>query len=413
MLNRLVDLGNTVIVVEHNLDVIKTADWVIDLGPEAGDAGGRLVAEGTPETVAKVPESHTGAILVDVLAAGPRVARVKFDPHAAEKGQTGDVALEAVGKDSLMPWQADGRRWHTTDRLSHSGTPCRWEGNILDWIDKEIHKRGVFSPTNWNHRSVIEIAAVKKSQGWFFHGMSGMEWLVRLVFRVGKNTFKAADLVKRLAIPPLNDTQGVQAYGNEERVRVANRKGPWQEVTVLAHRLSEIDTPAFHAFLDQAVKAFNASLTKQRTSIEDVMPWKVNGQRWHMGDKGFKPGKKVLWDRSLLTRLLDIVKAVEPKVEVEWNARDGIMLRVPGIGRSWAQCRTKDFKGLDCRFLGKKGQFNLSQLEGLGIQPQISGHRAESDVIRLVFQQNDQMPVGRLKQVLAEHLRGFREVFGG
>src|SRR5207237_628954 len=70
VLNRLVDLGNTVIVVEHNLDVIKTADWVIDLGPEAGDAGGRVVAAGTPEEVARVPESHTGAILNDVLDAG-------------------------------------------------------------------------------------------------------------------------------------------------------------------------------------------------------------------------------------------------------------------------------------------------------------------------------------------------------
>jgi excinuclease ABC subunit A len=75
VLNRLVDLGNTVIVVEHNLDVIKTADWVIDLGPEAGDAGGYLVAAGTPEDVACVPESHTGAILAEVLAAGPHAER--------------------------------------------------------------------------------------------------------------------------------------------------------------------------------------------------------------------------------------------------------------------------------------------------------------------------------------------------
>src|SRR5207249_6715699 len=51
VLNRLVDLGNTVIVVEHNLDVIKTADWIIDLGPEGGDGGGRVVAEGTPENI--------------------------------------------------------------------------------------------------------------------------------------------------------------------------------------------------------------------------------------------------------------------------------------------------------------------------------------------------------------------------
>jgi excinuclease ABC subunit A len=323
-----------------------------------------------------------------------------------------DLDLDDVGKDAQMPWETDGRRWHTHDRVSHSGTACRWEGEILDWIDKQIHKRGAFSPTNWNHRSVIEIAAVKKSQGWFFHGMSGMEWLVRLVFRVGRNTFKQSALVERLGIPPLNETPGVEAYGNEERVRAANRKGPWQEVTVLAHRLSEIDTPAFQAFLDQAVKAFQASLNKQQTNIESVMPWKVNGQRWHLGEKGFAPAKAVKWDRSLLPRLLELVRAMEPKIEVEWDARDAIKLRLPGVGRSWAQVRTKDFRGLDCRFLGKKGQFNLSQLEGLGVHPQIAGHRAESDVMRLVFQQAEQMPAGRLKEVLAEHLRGFQEMVG-
>jgi excinuclease ABC subunit A len=63
VLNRLVDQGNTVIVIEHNLDVIKTSDWIIDLGPEGGDRGGRVVAQGTPEEVAAVSGSHTGAFL--------------------------------------------------------------------------------------------------------------------------------------------------------------------------------------------------------------------------------------------------------------------------------------------------------------------------------------------------------------
>ncbi|MDH3540124.1 MAG: excinuclease ABC subunit A, partial [Acidimicrobiia bacterium] len=67
VLQRLVDSGNTVIVIEHNLDVIKTTDWVIDLGPEGGDEGGRIVAEGTPEQVAAVPESYTGKFLRDLL----------------------------------------------------------------------------------------------------------------------------------------------------------------------------------------------------------------------------------------------------------------------------------------------------------------------------------------------------------
>jgi excinuclease ABC subunit A len=67
VLHRLTDAGNTVIVIEHNLDVIKTADWIIDLGPEGGDAGGYIVAQGTPEAVAQVQASYTGQFLLRVL----------------------------------------------------------------------------------------------------------------------------------------------------------------------------------------------------------------------------------------------------------------------------------------------------------------------------------------------------------
>jgi excinuclease ABC subunit A len=67
LLQRLVDAGNSVIVVEHNLDIIKGADWVIDLGPEGGSAGGQIIAEGTPEQVAQAPGSHTGACLRRIL----------------------------------------------------------------------------------------------------------------------------------------------------------------------------------------------------------------------------------------------------------------------------------------------------------------------------------------------------------
>ena len=74
VLHSLVDQGNTVVVIEHNLDVIKTADWIIDIGPEGGDGGGRIVASGTPEDVAEVPESHTGRYLGPMLQAARRRA---------------------------------------------------------------------------------------------------------------------------------------------------------------------------------------------------------------------------------------------------------------------------------------------------------------------------------------------------
>ena len=67
VLHELVDQGNTMIVIEHNLEVVKTADWIVDMGPEGGDAGGEVVAEGTPEQIVRNPNSYTGRYLKPVL----------------------------------------------------------------------------------------------------------------------------------------------------------------------------------------------------------------------------------------------------------------------------------------------------------------------------------------------------------
>ena len=425
VLNRLVDLGNTVIVVEHNLDVIKTADWVIDLGPEAGPGGGSVVVEGTPEEVIAAcglakrrakPQaaSHTAIALAPVLSAGPHVERPRYDPLAAEKPHVDDVPLEAVGRDAALPWQTDGRRWHTVERITTDGKVCRWEGAVLDWIDERVHEVGTFGATDWSERTVVEIPGVKKSDGWFLHAMTSMEWLVRLVFRVAKNEFKDAELDRRLGIPPLNETPGVQVYSDEPRVWTTNhKKAAWQSVTILVHRLDEIDTPAFRSFLREAAASYQTAVRRLNTKPEDVMPWKLNGERWHLGEKGFSPGRRLRWDRALLPRLLELVREVEPKLEVKWDARDAITLKVSGVSRGWAYWRTKESDALVCRFVGKRGGLNLSQVEGIGVRPEIQDNRSDGDALILTFEQLDQVPAAKLKSVLAEHLRGFRETFGG
>jgi excinuclease ABC subunit A len=93
VLSRLVDQGNTVLVIEHNLDVIKTADWLIDLGPEGGSGGGLVIAEGTPEAVAAVAGSHTGFYLAPMLG-------LKSIPMESVKKSavTKPVAKKAVAK---------------------------------------------------------------------------------------------------------------------------------------------------------------------------------------------------------------------------------------------------------------------------------------------------------------------------
>lgn len=412
VLSRLVDGGNTVIVVEHNLDVIKSADWVIDMGPEAGDGGGRVVAAGTPADVAAAAESHTGAVLKAVLAAGPHAERPRFVP-VVDDGKAGDLELNQVGHDAQMPWEVDGQKWHTTDRVTGTGAAPKWEGAILPWLEAEVRKLGDFGPTNWNHRTIVELPAVVKSQGWFLHAMTGQRSFVRLVFRVSRNAFKLADLLRRLGLPTIAQTPGVETMGGDApRIQVANRRGPWQEVAVLGYKLSELDTPAFRKFLAEAVASFQSNLKRMTTKPEDVMPWKVNGERWHLSEKGFPPGKRVQWDRPILPRLLALFREVEPGMIVEWDTRDSITVRVPGASRAWAALRTKNPAALEVKLLGRRGQFNLARFEPVGAEAELTPYKADGEVVRLSVKQLGPGQADALRSLLREHLQGFRQTFG-
>jgi excinuclease ABC subunit A len=106
VLHRLVDAGNTVLVIEHNLDVIKTADWIVDLGPEGGDRGGLIIAEGTPETVAAIPGSATGEYLIRVLRGEPLIPL--SDVSFAE--EAGRAAVSGNGHSARITRQMEARK---------------------------------------------------------------------------------------------------------------------------------------------------------------------------------------------------------------------------------------------------------------------------------------------------------------
>jgi excinuclease ABC subunit A len=149
-----------------------------------------------------------------------------------------------------------------------------------------------------------------------------------------------------------------------------------------------------------------------QTKTEDLMPWKINGERWHLSAKGFPPGKKVRWEQPLLPRFIKIVRDTEPTVQIVWEARDGILIKVPPIGRAWIRVKTKDPESLECRLVGKIGQFNLTHIEGIGHEPTLTSDRTDGQIITLRFIRDDHLADAKLRELLSAHLKGFQEAWG-
>ena len=420
VLNSLVELGNTVVVIEHNLDVIKTADWVIDLGPEAGSGGGWIVTEGTPEDVVayalatkasggrqpherKPFRSHTGEMLAPVLTSGVREEREVFNAKAARKKQVGDLDLKEVGEGAKMPWQTDGRKWHTQDRLAHNGNEPKWEGEALALIIDEIEADDRFAPANWNNRAVVEIMGRDKQGGWFLHALTGDEWLLSLKFRVKKNTFSQSALSSRLNLTPVDDLDEIPIYGRAERVRVKNLKGPWQEITISVHWRKEIDTPEFRRFLTEARDGFLKQIHQVKLNPDDLMPWKVLGRKWHLSRKGFLKGK-VRWDVEVLETLFDLLEEVLPDAKPEWGGK--VLVNYKSAGELLATVHTKRPRAVELYLYCEAGRVPLGRVLKLGMDREISKANDGRDIVKLCFQTKKQVQDPDLKLLLEERKIG-------
>jgi excinuclease ABC subunit A len=426
VLHRLADQGNTVVVVEHNLEVIKNADWVIEMGPEAGAAGGNLVGQGRPEAVALgrweafdgtkplcgEGRTHTSPFLDRALRESPVEVRIKYDPAEARFGPVVEPDFDqdlGLGK---LPWEEDGRNWHCKTRLTPEGKACRWDGQILEWLEEEIGALKGFQPFDWNNRSVVEVVSgrVKKPSTWFLHGMTGMEWLVRLVFRVGKGCFDQDSLEDSLGIKPLDETEGLEVYGAESRVRVVNlKKQPWQSVTILAHYLHELKTPAFRKFLKAAAVSHQSQIVKMSEAAGDFMPWQLLRDKWHLSEKGFPPGKGRRWDGAILQELIGLIRKILPTGIWEFDKRDVVNVRLSEGGRIWAILRTKDSESLRLRLNGPSGAINLSQLTGIGVERSVREGANRLGIVQIAFQKGADFSRKQIGDLLAYHLKLVQE----
>lgn len=437
VLNRLVDLGNTVVVIEHNLDVIKTADWVIDMGPEAGENGGMVTAVGTPEEIVDASAaaakqlaksspkrqsskttrrkntqrkadlanathvSLTGVALTEVLAAGPYEHREAFDPEEIAQSLEDDLEIAEVGQQAKMPWEVNGPRWHTKERVGRRGEPCRWDGRILAEVIERIENSGKFSPTNWNARTIVEVAAKKKSHGWFLHAITGEAWLLKLKFRTSKKAFRKDELIESFPLRTLNEMEDLPVYSNDPRVKVRAIRGPWQEAEFRLHSWQETDRTEFWDFLDRAIEGFVSVTEKVAANPEEMMPWKKLGKRWHLSPRGFPVGKKPSWDSKLLDRIFKMLENVADG-EYQWTNQKIVHLHPRNGDSPWATIHTKRVDGVEVSLTGPKGRFGLGRIAELCDHASIDS-QSEHDVMRLVFDNIKQIESKDLQQFLNEH----------
>lgn len=460
VLNRLVDLGNTVVVIEHNLDLVKSADWVIDLGPEAGDEGGYLVAAGTPEDIvahsrryvrgegrgqragdrgpdgagclsasvkakarhsradkqpvapsgaAALLRSYTGEALDPVIAAGPHLERKPYDFAAEQAERAGDMDINEVGRDAKMPWQADGRRWHTIDRTARNGKPCRWSGKILADVADRIEESDLFSPADWSEKTVVEIRAATKSHGWFFHAITAEEWLLKLKFRVPPKTFQRDELQTRLDLKPLNDMPDLPLYGRENRTKCQNVHGNWQEIELRLHDYEEIDRPQFWTFVDEAIGGFRRFIDRVAAKPADAMPWKVLGRKWHLMRKGFYGNPQIRWDADFLEKVFAFLTQFAPDGDFEWTNKQMVPIYLPGRKEPWAIVRTKRPDAVYVHFSGPAGRFPFGRIADIDRNAEFRAHSRGFDIITFKFQAARDLKRSGLAEFIAEHVSVCRE----
>ncbi|MCP4593831.1 MAG: excinuclease ABC subunit UvrA, partial [bacterium] len=432
VLQRLADLGNTVVCIEHNLDVIKSADWVIDLGPEAGDAGGRIVVCGAPETVAKERGSHTGTALKPVLADGPHREREVFDPEAHARIETELHALLELDDDvaTKMPWQTDGRKWHTVDHLDRNGKPTKWDPQLLIWWVETIEEIGKargkrqeaevnlatgdrrraraagegtvanrFAPTDWNNRARVEIKAPNSKTAWFMHALTGGLWNLELTVRIPPGTFKEAQLAKQLGVRTLDQRTDLPVYGQWDRVFIRKTGRGYDDARLYLHDFKDVSKTAIRAFLKQAAKAYFAMIEKTKAAPDKGEPWKLNGKQWHLSQKGISKRYDILWKPTVLIELVGRLKKLVPDLEVKWSNKVVVGLKLPGHRKAFGWIATAQRWGLRVGFLVPRATFTFVQVDRLGREPEINAQE-DHDLVRFWTQRTADVDVTQLAPVV-------------
>ena len=399
VLHRLVDLGNTVVCIEHNTDVIKTADWVIDLGPEAGEEGGTVVVAGAPEMVVAREGSHTGAALKPALTAGPAAERAVYDPARQAELEAQLAGPVDLGDTTQMPWQRDGRQWHLVEHLDHQGKPAQWDPSILQWLIDTIERIGGFEPANWNHRSRVEVKAAGSKAPWFCHARTRGRWTLDVSIRTAPGTFREAKLQRELDVKTLDERQDLPAYGQGPRVAVRQTGRGYDDVRLFLHDQQDIRKAVFRRFLKRAAEAYFEMVRQAQADPARAEPWKADGRAWHLSQKSIPPGKPKRWRPTVLVELLGRINKSLPQGRIEWSNKTAVMIHLPGLKGRLIRIATNHAQGLKFELRVPRRIFTPAMYDRMGRSPTFET-RPDFDVILSWVRTGDDLDAAQLAEAL-------------
>ena len=413
VLNRLVDGGNTAVVIEHNLDVIKTSDWIIDLGPEGGDGGGKIVAAGTPEQLAKRKRSHTGKLLKETLARSQRSQREVFDFEAHHR-QIHEVAEEKdLAAETAMPWETSGRLWHLRDRLTERGSKPLWDGQILAAIIDPILEDEAFE-VDWNDRNQFIIRAKGKRMPFLtVHSSPRRHALVMI--RTVRGQFTLAELREKLSWPTFNDLKGYPAYGRWNRVWERGGGKTFSEFHLAPAVMADVETPAVRKFISEAMGGFKA-LVGVSGNVEDFRKRqpsapKARTRSWHL-ERRQRRGRAQAWDPELISSFEELVgKEFDFVGPPDWSGDTVVLFPVTRAKHPFAELRTGNWAHVAFLFRGRAGDFEVRELsKSLGLKCEIQNYLWTFDKVILRVQAKSQIETPAFKRFLRDHAEGYRRL---
>jgi len=256
VLNRLVEQGNTVLVIEHNMEVVKVADWVVDLGPGGGDQGGRIVANGPPEKAAKPKRSATAPFLLSALSRSKQVPLEDLTLEQREVGKQRQKDDALAQPEIKRPWEIDGRKWHLKERKTARGRKPVWHGDGVAYLVNQVEAFDGIAPASWNARDAVTLKAVVKRAAYFMRIRTNEYWWFRVEFRTAKGIFTQEELNQTLALPVWSKVPELEVYGNWQRAHIGIHHKKWDTIHLFLWNREEIDSPSFRKFLSQCYAGY-------------------------------------------------------------------------------------------------------------------------------------------------------------